>query len=181
MNIRKESIVYPLPDVNLIKEEEKFWRIKLPKDYMDFIMKYNGGEPDQDAFIHNKYEYNIERFLCILEDVENSEVGEYDISVVEGEIGERLTENEDLIGIEVLPIAELYGGDMICLDFRKTPDAPTVCIWDSEESDEFAPVTYEVAKSFTEFLGMLYDDNESASPCEKTNWLKKILRFLSTK
>lgn len=158
MEIKKDSIVYPLPDLSLIKEEEKFWHIKLPKDYLDFIMRYNGGEPVQDTFEYNKYDYSIDRFLCILDDVENSEDGEYDISVVEEEIGEMLTDNENLIGIEVLPIAELYGGDMVCLDFRKSPDSPTVCIWDSEESDEFEPVTYEVAKSFTEFCEMLYEE-----------------------
>lgn len=158
MEIKEGTIIYPLPNKALIEEEEKFWHIKLPKDYLNFIMCYNGGEPIQDTLTHNDYDYNIDRFLCILDDVENSEYGEYDIGVVEGEIGEMLTENEDLIGIEVLPIAELYGGDMVCLDFRKNPEAPTVCVWDSEESDEFAPVTYEVAKSFTEFCNMLYEE-----------------------
>ena len=158
MEIKESTIIYPLPNKSLIEEEEKFWHIKLPKDYLDFIMRYNGGEHIQDTLTHNDYEYNIERFLCILDDVENSEYGEYDIGVVEGEIGEMLTDNEDLIGIEVLPIAELYGGDMVCLDFRKNPEAPTVCIWNSEESDEFEPVTYEVAKSFTEFCNMLYEE-----------------------
>ena len=157
MEIKKDSVVYPLPTKALIEEEEGFWHIKLPKDYLDFIMHYNGGEPVQDTFLCDEYEYGIDRFLCILDDVEDSEYGEYDIGVVEGEIGEMLTDNEDLIGIEVLPIAELYGGDMVCLDFRKNPKAPTVCVWDSEESDEFEPVTYEVAKSFTEFCDMLYE------------------------
>ena len=157
MEIKKDSVVYPLPTKALIEEEEGFWHIKLPKDYLDFIMHNNGGEPVQDTFLCDEYEYGIDRFLCILDDVEDSEYGEYDIGVVEGEIGEMLTDNEDLIGIEVLPIAELYGGDMVCLDFRKNPENPTVCVWDSEESDEFEPVTYEVAKSFTEFCNMLYE------------------------
>ena len=32
---------------------------------------------------------------------------------------ERLTSNEDLIGCELLPIAELFAGDYLCLDFTK--------------------------------------------------------------
>lgn len=158
MEIKKGSIVYPLPSNELLEEKEKKWHLVLPEDYKKFIKDFNGSEPINDTFMHNDYDYSIERFLCILKDVRSSEYGEYDISVVDTQIGERLTDNEDLIGIEVLPIAELYGGDMICLDFRETPDAPTVCIWDSEESDEFAPVTYEIAKSFTEFCNMLYEE-----------------------
>ena len=50
-------------------------------------------------------------FLCILKNVQETQEGWYDISVVESQIGERLTDNEDLIVIEVLPIAELFAGD----------------------------------------------------------------------
>ena len=81
--------------------------------------------------------------------------GFYDISVVESQIGEMLTDNEDLIGIEVLPIAESSAGDYVCLDYRENENEPCVCVWSNEESDEFAPVTYRAADSFSEFIAML--------------------------
>lgn len=87
-----------------------------------------------------------------MEDVKS---GWYDISVVESQIGERLTDNEDLIGIEVLPIAELFVGDYVCLDFRKGIEYPSVCVWSHEESGEFDPITYRIADSFSEFIDML--------------------------
>ncbi len=158
MEIKKDSVVYPLPSKELVEEKEKKWHLVLPQDYKAFIMSFNGGEPVQMVFSYDGYEYGIDRFLCILKNPRGSEFGVYDISVVDTQIGEMLTDNEELIGIEVLPIAELYGGDMVCLDFRKNPNAPTVCVWDSGESDEFEPVTYEVAKSFTEFCNMLYEE-----------------------
>ena len=71
------------------------------------------------------------------------------------QIGERLTDNEDLIGVEVLPIAELFAGDYVCLDYRKSKEKPSICVWSHEESEDFAPVTYKVADTFSEFVEML--------------------------
>lgn len=76
----------------------------------------------ENSFTCNNHEYAIGRFLCILQNIKEGDYGWYDIGVVETQIGERLTANEDLIGIEVLPIVELF------------------------------PVTYWVADSFEEFL-----------------------------
>lgn len=61
---------------------------------------------------------------------------------------------EDLIGVEVLPIAELFAGDYACLDFRENKETPTVCVWSHDNSEKFAPVTYKAADSFSEFIDM---------------------------
>lgn len=61
---------------------------------------------------------------------------------------------EDLIGVEVLPIAELFAGDYACLDFRENKETPTVCVWSHDNSEELAPVTYKAADSFSEFIDM---------------------------
>ncbi len=55
----------------------------------------------------------------------------------------------------ILPIAELFAGDYICLDFKENKDNPSVCVWDHEESGELEPVTYKVADTFSEFVAML--------------------------
>lgn len=155
MKIFEETIVSPLPTLELLAKKESKWRLKLPEDYSSFILKYNGVVPAESSFKCNDHEYMITRFLCILENVRESEFGWLDISVVESQIGERLTDNEDLIGIEVLPIAELYSGDYLCLDFRTDKFSPTVCIWSHEESEDFSPVTYGVAANFTELQKLL--------------------------
>ncbi|MED4236703.1 hypothetical protein P4689_08980 [Priestia megaterium] len=62
----------------------------------------------------------MERFLCVLEDSESDHInGWYDVEVIIAQIGERLTDNEDSIGIDVIPIAALFAGDFLCLDFRE--------------------------------------------------------------
>lgn len=93
--------------------------------------------------------------MCILDDIENNSKGNYDIDVVFSQIGERLTDNEDLLGAEVLPIASVFGGDFVCLDFRTDKNNPSVCLWSHEESGDFKPVTYNVADNLTEFLKIL--------------------------
>lgn len=90
-----------------------------------------------------------------MENYKDSQLGWYDISVVISQIEERLTDNLDLIGVEVLPIAELFAGDYVCLDYRTNKNAPSVCVWSHEKSGEFEPVTYKVADTFAEFIEML--------------------------
>lgn len=138
-----------------IHNEEKMWHVKLPSDYYQFLLRTNGGVPKKCEFKLNAHVYAIKSFLCILEDTENSEFGSYDIDVVLSQIEERLTDNEDLVGCELLPIAELFAGDYLCLDFRLNKEKPHICIWDHEESGELEPVTAYVASSFSEFAEIL--------------------------
>ncbi|USL40182.1 SMI1/KNR4 family protein [Priestia megaterium] len=50
----------------------------------------------------------------------------------------------------------LFAGDLVCLDYRDSRDNPRVCVWDHENSAELEPITYHVADTFKEFLGMLH-------------------------
>ncbi|MBD5471838.1 MAG: SMI1/KNR4 family protein [Lachnospiraceae bacterium] len=155
MQIEMKSKILPELNEQLIQREEKMWRIKLPSDYYQFLLRTNGGVPQKREFNFNNHKYMIVSFLCILENAEHSEFGFYDIDVVLSQIEERLTDNEDLVGCELLPIAELFAGDYICLDFKENKDNPSVCVWDHEESGELEPVTYKVADTFSEFVAML--------------------------
>lgn len=155
MKVDVNTIVSPLPSDALLDVVEKSLRISFPESYRQFIKKNNGVVPITNVFSHNQHQYIIERFLCILEESESDEInGWYDIEVTIMQIGERLTDNEDLIGMNVVPIASLFAGDFVCLDFRGTED-PSVVIWYHEESGEFSPVTKTVAQNISEFLGML--------------------------
>lgn len=155
MKIEEGTVINPIPTEELLVEKERKWRLSLPKDYKEFILQYNGGVPRDNSFNCNSHRYAITRFLCILKNVKQGTGGWYDISVVESQIGERLTDNEDLIGIEVLPIAELFSGDYLCLDFRENKLHPSICVWSHEESREFEPVTYFVSNDFASFLELL--------------------------
>ncbi|ADH05623.1 MULTISPECIES: SMI1/KNR4 family protein [Bacillus] len=143
------------PNDELIESFEEYCEIKLPNDFIDFLKKYNGSIPITNVFSHEKNELLIERFLCLLEDPEDDdENGWYDIEVVLSDIDTRLTDDEDLTGINIIPFAVLFAGDFLCLDFREK-EIPSVVVWYHEESEELNPVTSEVADNFSEFLSML--------------------------
>lgn len=157
MNIQDNTIILPLPTENLIKKREELWNIRLPADYKEFIKKCNGGIPKNATFFVQGRNYFIQRFLGILDNASESPLGWYDIDVVESQIGERLTDNLDLIGIEMLPIAEISGGDYLCIDYRKNAMMPTICLWFHELSGEFAPCTETVADNFESFVDSLQE------------------------
>ncbi|EKY5046501.1 SMI1/KNR4 family protein, partial [Listeria monocytogenes] len=100
-------------------------------------------------------EYAIDRFLCFLKTPRDNELGMYDIDVTLTQLEDRLTDNEDLIGVDILPIAVLFAGDFVCLDFRKDRNNPNVVVWNHEESAELEPVTYFVTNTFSDFVSMV--------------------------
>ena len=155
MRIIQDAIVKPLPSETLIEKHESFWRLTLPESFLNFVKTYNGAEVREAVFECGNRSYAIERFLCILDDIENNPEGIYDIDVILSQIGERLTHNGDLLGAEVLPIASIFAWDFVCLDFRINSTNPSVCVWSHEESGEFEPVFYNVTDSFNEFLKLL--------------------------
>lgn len=155
MKLEIKSEILPKPTEEMIEKEEEMWRVKLPIDYREFLLDTNGGTPYKKEFRINNRKYMIVSFLCVLQDTEHHENGYYDIDVVLSQIEDRLTSNEDLIGCELLPIAELFAGDYLCLDFSNNKDNPIVCVWSHEESGELEPVTYKVTNSFTEFIQLL--------------------------
>lgn len=173
MTIKENTIVYPLPNSEWLEKREEYWELILPNDYKTFIMKNNGGVPNQIIFRCNNRGYAITRFLCILEDYQNNENGWYDIGVVVSQTGERFSANGDLTGVEVLPIVEISGGDYVCLDYRKNKENPIICVWSDYESDDFAPVTYWVADTFSEFVSMLEYEikpDRELLRMERKNW-----------
>lgn len=154
MQINMNSILEENISERLQKVEE-YSKVNFPKSYIDFIKKYNIGIPMTSEFLCNKHLYAIDRFLGFVNEYKTSPLGNYDIAVVLSQIDTRLTDNPNLIGDELIPIASLFAGDYVCLDFRQNRDNPSVCVWSHEESDEFNPITYNVANTFSDFLAML--------------------------
>lgn len=155
MKILQDSIIEPKPTDKTLYYEESLWKIKLPNEYKTFIKEFNGCIPQTQIVFFQNREYFIERFLCILEKSEGHEYSSYDIDVVLTQIEDRLTDNEDLIGVEVLPIAQLFSGDYLCLNFKKNIGSPSVVIWSREESGELEPVLYEICDTFKKLLEII--------------------------
>ena len=157
MTQQDQSKIYPLPTDVLLQEKEVVWRVKLPDDYKEFIKNENGLIPSKRYFHFGDNEKVVERFLCVLENTKDNPLGMYDIDVVMSQLDERLFVHEDILGFELIPIAALFGGDFVCLNYVEDSENPSICIWYHEESYELEPAIELVANNFTEFLEMLYE------------------------
>lgn len=154
MKINNNSILIS-PSEERIESFEEYCGITLPNDFKWLIKKYNGAVPLSNTFSYDGTEYIIERFLCLLKEPELDAInGWYDIEVVLSQIDTRLTDDEDLVGANIIPFALLFAGDYVCLDLRD-PKNPSVLIWFHEKSDELHPVTVKVASNIIRFLDML--------------------------
>lgn len=127
-----------------------------PTDYVDFLQEDNGGVPINRCFDTKDNTKVVDRFLPHMDDPNSDpDNGQYAVGVTWSQINVRLGEDPEEIGSQVVPIACLEFGDMVCLDFRKNPKAPEICVWYHDQSGEYKPVTEKIANSFTEFLGKL--------------------------
>lgn len=155
MKIQTESIIYPLPDDTLLERIEGNLEVKFPSEFCMFIKKNNGAIPITKYFAHKNNRYVVERFLCLLDNPSENPKGMYDMKVVFSQLDERIISDEDLTGAEIVPIAALYAGDFVCIDYRENQMSPEICIWYHEDSDEFEPFTEKIANNINEFFEML--------------------------
>lgn len=154
---QNQSIIYPLPTDALLQEREVAWRVKLPDDYKEFIKKENGVIPSKRYFHFENNEKVIDRYLAILAISGEKTEEDYDIGVVSTQLEGRIVFDEDNVGMQLIPIAALYGGDFLCLNYVEDSEKPSICIWYHEESYELEPAIEFLANNFTEFLAMLQD------------------------
>ena len=159
MKIEEGSVCFPTPSSNTIIEFEKRWRIKLPEDYKVFLQQYNCAVPIAKSFDYRGHGYFIIRFCGIIDELKKAdrEARWFDIDVIDTQLDERLSVDEDSDETALLPIAGLFSDNLLCMDFRENLSSPSICIWYHEESGEFVPSTETIASSFTEFLTMLYE------------------------
>lgn len=156
MTQKEQAIISLMPTDALLHEREVAWRVKLPDDYKEFIKKENGIMPSKRYFHFGNNEKVIDRFLAILAISGEKAEEAYDIGVVSTQLEGRIVFDEDNVGMQLIPIAALYGGDFLCLNYVEDPDNPNICIWYHEESYELEPAIEFLANNFTEFLAMLY-------------------------
>ena len=152
---QNQSIIYPLPTDTILQEREVAWRVKLPDDYKEFIKKENGVIPLKRYFHFENNEKVIDRFLAILAISGEKTEEDYDIGVVSTQLEGRIVFDEDNVGMQLIPIAALYGGDFLCLNYVEDSENPNISIWYHEESYELEPAIEFLANNFTEFLAML--------------------------
>lgn len=162
--------IMPSPTQKMVDKFNDAYRIVLPQDFVNFINEKNGLiSADILTFKTSDNEKVIERFLPMLDSPRNYPTDEYyDIDIVITQVGSRLIDDGDMIGMNVIPIAALFAGDLVCLDFRDNNEIPSVVVWYHELSDELDPCFEYLAPTFSDFLFLLIvNKNSRVSSIEK--------------
>lgn len=108
--------VIPPPPLGQVRTLEDYFEVTLPDDYKQFVATHNGSVPLESRFDVAGVERMVERFLPIIQDVEDHPLGWLDLEVVASQLDTRLTDNEEGENINLVPIAALLAGDFIVLD-----------------------------------------------------------------
>ena len=160
-NIPNDDIALPLPTDALIAKTEESLGVSFPEDVKAFLKEFNGANLRYATFFAAGHEWCIDRFLNLLPHGSDTTLAVYGIETTWSQLDERMAEDPEGIGAELVPLVVLFAGDFVCLDYRKTKENPPVVVWLHEESRLLKPSTRPVAETFTEFMGMIHPDEPS--------------------
>jgi hypothetical protein len=145
---------------NIIEALEQLWGFRLPNEYKNFLIEYNGGEPVPNGFSFKNLPENgsyIDVFFGILKHDNNN-------LLVNMEMYKNRIPNN------FIPIGDDPGGNLILISV-KNKDRGKIYFWDHEmeantEAGEIADYTNLtlIADSFDEFMNGLhsFDENEES-------------------
>jgi hypothetical protein len=132
---------------------EEMWGFNLPKDYREFLLKTNGGQPEKPLFSFYEQDHGscIDHFFGIKKSFNDN------ILLKQKNAGIRFPDN-------FLPIAREICGNLILLSV-KNADRGKIYFWDHEmEADEGEIPDYSnltlIANSFEEFIASLRDEED---------------------
>lgn len=141
-------------DVNIFRKKYKL--PKLPKEYLHFLIKYNGGQSAYDTFSFKMGDHTessiISYFFSVSNDDNNIDTMNYAMSY------------SDNYPRNMLPVACDYLGNTICLGIKgKNKNNVFIWIHDMVEEDDKWANMFLVADSFEEFFNSLKESgiNES--------------------
>ncbi|MBN56850.1 SMI1/KNR4 family protein [Thalassolituus sp. UBA3500] len=132
-----------------IKEAERELSVEFPPEYIEFLMRRNGGRPFPDGVRVNGEHFDFVGFLYAIREDSNHDDLEKNVKAYRG-----------LILDYYLPFGESPGGDVYCLALR-SEEFGAVYHWNHYEyDDEVEPSEFNMTKlagSFNEFIEGLYD------------------------
>lgn len=134
---------------HMIEQFEKSTGLQLKKEYLEFLEKYNGGNPESNIVELDNEEiksFSITTFFGVGIDGINDVIEQFSL------LYKRVPKG-------CLPIARVEGGNIICLNLNIEKNG-YVFLWNHEtellyEDDMTIEKLYPVADSFTEFLNKI--------------------------
>lgn len=134
-----------------VADLEAEWGIQFPEDYVQCVMRYNGGVPQPDAI--DILGWGETLFQGLISITEPEDPREPSMRKVYETLKRRLPAGVYPFGVEP-------GGNLFCFDYRKLDNnRPRVVFWyhEREDSDDPSRAIYPVCNSFTELADMLHE------------------------
>jgi len=135
---------------DIARIEEKL-KVKLPEEYREFLLKYNGGKPIPDAVRHEGEYLDFVAFFYAAR-----------FNIYADDLLRNVEEYSEYILDHYLPFAESPGGDVYCLSL-KPDEHGSVYYWDHEmanyDGEPWEENMIKLARSFDEFLAGLYTED----------------------
>lgn len=145
--LEKDNYNYSVLTKEEIKKIEEKYKIQLPQDYVDFILTY------QDKNI--KYDYAfvpLERSPLTTEDGYDGLIEHF----FKGELEKEIKDMYEIFRDNVIPIASVAGGDLICIGVKDEYKEKIYLWWHENEWDDdpdnIRATLFLIANSFRDFI-----------------------------
>ena len=134
-------------ETTTISKVEDIFGIEFPRDYVECIIKNNGGYPKPNRFNLNGNEEVFNNFLSFDEEDSSNIINAYN------DVKDRLIE-------KVIPFAEDPFGNLLCFDYRNN-EQPTIVFWEHEKAYNNKENAFSyICNTFSELLNMLHESEE---------------------
>lgn len=134
-------------ETTTISKVEYIFGIEFPRDYVECIIKNNGGYPKPNRFNLNGNEEVFNNFLSFDEEDSSNIINAYN------DVKDRLIE-------KVIPFAEDPFGNLLCFDYRNN-EQPIIVFWEHEKAfnNKENAISF-ICNTFSELLNMLHESEE---------------------
>jgi len=132
---------------SIIEKVESILGVKFPNDYIEIIIKNNGGYPKPNRFNLNGNEEVFNNLLSFDEEDCSNIINTYN-------------DTKDRLIEKIIPFAEDPFGNMICFDYRNN-NQPVIVFWEHEIAfnDKEKAIKY-ICNSFSDLLSILHESRE---------------------
>src|SRR5262245_31256812 len=130
----------------MLRGAELLFGITFPADYRECVRVNHGGHPEQRNFTVRGVSASWGSCLAVLLSLDWRRPESVWSVLANLAVDRQLPDG-------LFPIAEDGGGDLLCLDFRRSPAAPLVVYWSHGIGGEEG--VFPIAGNFTELLSLL--------------------------
>ncbi len=142
--IKWETRSHKIDQSDIIRVE-KYFSIKFPADFIDIVLKHNGGIPNKKVYdFQNHKEAVFRRIFSFSPDDKNNIINVYE------NVKEQFPQ-------KIIPFGDDPFGNLICFDYRSKC---RIVFWNHELYENTDKAINNICDSFSEFLMKLYNPED---------------------